>query len=147
MPATQTATKNSSSCSTPPLPDYKSLAASGMTDMDIPSGNANLPEAMFLFAYSQLQAAKTQPALQATWGRYARWWKRRLDPDAWRLIEARCIERAKELVEEVAKNVGPQQIETLRTMGMRPPGGGDARVTRMDAAGNGNMRGTATTIP
>jgi hypothetical protein len=101
-----------------------------MTDMDIPSGNANLPGAMFLFAYSQLQAAKTQPELQATWGRYARWWKRRLDPDAWRLIEARCIERAKELVEEVAKNVGPQQIETLRTMGMRPPDGVDARVTR-----------------
>lgn len=112
-------------------PDYRALAASGMTDMDIPPGPENLPGAMFLFAYSQLQAAKTQPELQATWGRYARWWKRRLDPDAWRLIEARCIERAKELSEDAMNAAaGPRQMETLRTMGMRPPGGKDARVTR-----------------
>ena len=110
-------------------PDYRALAASGLTDMDIPSGTQNLPGAMFLFAMGQLQAAKTQHELQATWGRYARWWKKRLDREAWVLVEARCVERAKELLAEVASNSGGaneggmRQIETLKTMGWRPHGG------------------------
>lgn len=149
-PSTTPTTRTSTSTT---RPDYSAMAASGMTDMDIPSGNANLPGAMFLFAHSKLQAAKTQLELQTTWGRYARWWKKRLDREAWRLVEARCAKRSKELIEEAANaangggSAGQVQIEMPRTMGMRPPGGGDARVTRttrMDAVGNVGIRGTET---
>ena len=61
--------------------DWKTLAASSLTDLDV----NDLDQALFLFALRKIQ--KTPAAdVREVWKRYVPFWKRRLLPEAFRMV-------------------------------------------------------------
>lgn len=61
--------------------DWHALAASSLTDLDVD----DLDQALFLFALRKVQKAPAAD-LSGVWKRYAPYWKRRLLPEAFRIV-------------------------------------------------------------
>jgi hypothetical protein len=54
-----------------------------------------LDEALFVFAMNAIRKATTVAELTAVWAEHSAFWKRRLDPAAWKQVEAEYRERSR----------------------------------------------------
>ena len=65
---------------------WHALAASTLTDLDV----TDLDEALFLFALRKVEEASDP---EEAWTRLSRWWRERMPPEAFRVVEEACDDR------------------------------------------------------
>ena len=65
---------------------WHTLASSALTDLDV----TDLDEALFLFALRKVKEAGDP---EEVWTRFSRWWRERMPPNAFRLVDEACDDR------------------------------------------------------